>query len=236
MLKLLNKLLVVCVLLGVFSIIQVQAQGTAVEATAPDGLTLKGDFYLVDVNRPTVLLLHELYTSRTSWQPYIGTLTSAGYNVLAVDLRGMGQTRGKQNWTAAVGDVAVWMNWLRMTAGVRGDAISTMGSSIGSSLAIVGCAQDAACKTAVALSPGWNANGISVEAALTTQLPGRRILIVYSQRDRFPALGVPRMVAAAPDVITLQTYPGNAHGMKMLQKEVATAMPVIMAWLAANGG
>src|SRR5690349_206280 len=91
------RVLLLCLLLGVFALVPAQAQGTAVETAAPDGLTLKGDFYLVDVNRPTVLLLHELYTNRTSWQPYIGTLTGAGYNVLAVDLRGMGQTRGRMN-------------------------------------------------------------------------------------------------------------------------------------------
>jgi pimeloyl-ACP methyl ester carboxylesterase len=208
--------------------------GTAVEVTAPDGLVLKGDFYLVGTDHATVLLLHQMYTTRASWSNYIGTLTGAGYNVLAVDVRGYGQTRGKLNWSAAIDDIGVWMTWLRGSAGVR-DAISTMGSSIGSSLAIVGCARDAACRTAVAVSPGWNYNGIALEDPLKNNFAGRQILVVYAHRDRYPALGVPRMVEAAPDVIVTQVYNGNAHGMNFLSKYPESTQ-VILDWLAGHSG
>jgi pimeloyl-ACP methyl ester carboxylesterase len=209
---------------------------TPVEVTAPDGLVLKGDWYLVDAQRPTVLLLHQLYANRTSWNSYIGTLTGAGFNVLAVDLRGHGQTRGRTNWGKALDDVAVWTSWLRNTAGVRGDAISMMGSSIGSALAIVGCGRDSACRTAIAISPGWSYYGIAVEGVLKNELQGRQILIIYAQRDRFPALGVPRMVAAAPQVIVEQKYAGNTHGMNLLSQQADTAVPAIVNWLAQRGG
>jgi pimeloyl-ACP methyl ester carboxylesterase len=210
------------------------AQGTAVEVTAPDGLVLKGDFYLVGNDHATVLLLHQLYTSRTSWQDVIGALTGAGYNVLAVDVRGHGQTRGKLNWGAAVDDVAIWLGWLRGTAGVR-DAISTLGSSMGSSLAIVGCARDAACRTAIAISPGWNYNGVALEDPLKNSFAGRQILVVYTHRDRYPALGVPRMLEVAPDVVVTQQYTGNQHGMNLLTK-FPESMQVMLDWLAGHSG
>ncbi len=231
--RLLFVVLVCWVCLPTLSVVA-QSAPTVVETTASDGLVLRGDFYLIDAGRPTILLLHQLYTNRTSWTPYIGALTGAGFNVLAVDLRGHGQTRGRINWAAAITDISVWFNWLR-TQGIRGDAFITMGSSIGSSLAIVGCANDAGCRTAVALSPGWASNGVRVEDALKTGLVGRKILIMHTVRDRFPALGVPQMVQAAPDVVVVQTYPGNVHGMDMLRRE-ETAMQRILEWLAAYSG
>lgn len=223
-----------CLFLLPMNVALAQITPTVVETPAADGLVLKGDFYLVDAGRPTIVLLHQLYTNRTSWTPYIGALTGAGFNVLAVDLRGHGQTRGRINWATAITDIGVWFNWLR-AQGIRGDALITMGSSIGSSLAIVGCANDAGCRTAVALSPGWASNGVRVEDALKTGLVGRKIFIMHTVRDRFPALGVPQMVQAAPDVVVIQTYPGNAHGMDMLRRE-ETAMQRILEWLAAYSG
>ena len=41
---------------------------------AEDGARLVGDFYLVDPLNPTVILLHQLYTTRLSWQPVISRL------------------------------------------------------------------------------------------------------------------------------------------------------------------
>ncbi|MCU0512391.1 MAG: alpha/beta hydrolase [Anaerolineae bacterium] len=211
----------------------VQAQeATVVQVTAADGLVLTGDFYLVGPERATVILLHQLYTDRRSWQPYVRGLLDAGYNVLAVDVRGHGASRARQDWAKAVDDVALWFAWLRGTAGVR-DSIATVGSSMGSTLALVGCARDATCRTAVAISPGWRYNGISVQDALTTQLAGRQAYLLYTRRDRFPALGVPRMVEAAPQSVVVQVFDGNRHGMDVLAR-FPEALPLILDWLATR--
>jgi pimeloyl-ACP methyl ester carboxylesterase len=212
------------------------AQTNAVETQANDGLTLKGDFYMVDANHPTIILLHQLYTTRASWQNAVGVLTGAGYNVLAVDVRGSGETKGKLNWPKAVEDVGSWMAWLRNTAGVRGDAISTMGSSIGSSLAVLGCANDGACRTAVALSPGWSYYGLSLETALTTQLTDRPILAVYATRDRWPALGIPRMLKAAPNVVVTSEFAGRRHGMELFIDYNDQVWASVLEWLGGHGG
>ena len=79
-----------------------------IEVDADDGLDLVADFYLVDPARPTVILLHELYRDRTSWEPLLMPLIANGYNVLVPDVRGWGETRGAINWYKAVDDVAIW--------------------------------------------------------------------------------------------------------------------------------
>jgi pimeloyl-ACP methyl ester carboxylesterase len=211
--------------------VEVAPQGPhQVEVAAPDGLVLKGDFYLVNPEQPTVLLLHELYTTGAMWTPFIGPLVEGGYNVLIVDVRGQGATDGEISWPDAVEDVAVWLAWLRDVAGVRSDGISTLGSSIGSTLAIVGCANDELCRTTIAISPGWSYYGIPVEEAITT----RPTLVIYAQRDRWPALGVPKMIAVAPETLTVETYPGNAHGTHLIELQEEAIVAQVLEWLTTH--
>jgi pimeloyl-ACP methyl ester carboxylesterase len=201
-----------------------------VEISASDGLVLKGDFYLVDSSHATIFLIHELYARRSSWNPLLEPLLRAGYNVLAIDVRGHGATRGGVNWYLALEDVALWFAWLRDEAGVRPDGISTMGSSMGSTLAIIGCANDAACRSVIAISPGWSYYGISLESAIAA----RPILVVYTERDRWPALGVPDMVAAAPNTLAVTMYPGNAHGMYLVRGRLNDFTDLMLEWFAAH--
>jgi pimeloyl-ACP methyl ester carboxylesterase len=232
-----NRLLVCLFVVALLPLAPVFAQGDfpiIVEVETTDGLTLVGDFYLLDPQGPTVLLLHQLYTTRASWEGLIPSLLDAGYNVLAVDLRGHGATRGGLDWNRAVTDVQVWLDWLRSVAGVRGDAISLIGSSMGSSLALLGCANDADCRTAIAISPGWSYQGLSVEEVFTSKLGSREVFLIYAARDRWPRLGVPKMVEAAPGQVSVQEYRGNAHGIMLLDIEGETLIPLIIEWLDAH--
>ncbi|MBN2305072.1 MAG: hypothetical protein JXQ72_11370, partial [Anaerolineae bacterium] len=90
---------------------------------APDGQPLAGDLYLLGAQQPTVILLHQLYADRTQWGDLPGSLLAAGFNVLAVDVRGHGLTGGDIRWDLAVEDVGVWIGWAR-SMGIQG-AIST---------------------------------------------------------------------------------------------------------------
>lgn len=206
-----------------------------VTTEAEDGLILVADYFHMADGRPTVLLLHQLYTTRRSWQPLIQPLLDAGYNILNVDVRGYGDTGGRINWTQAVADVQTWLHWLRAQPGVDGGHISLIGSSMGSTLALVGCGNDPACRTAIAISPGWNYYRITVESTFTEGLQGRAVLLVYSERDRWPALGVPQMLDVATGAVDVQTYPGNAHGMTLFRNEGETLIPRIIEWLNAYG-
>lgn len=201
-----------------------------VETRAEDRLRLYGDLYLVDPNRPTVLLLHEMYTNRASWHPLLRPLLEHGYNVLAVDIRGWGSTRGSINWSRAIDDSAIWMTWLREEVGVRPDVIHTMGSSMGSTLAIRSCANDALCRSAIAISPGWSYYGYSIEDAVTMH----PVLAIYAERDRWPALGVPDMLKVAPDTLSVQIYPGNKHGKLLVDEQLEEMSSLILGWLAAH--
>jgi len=202
---------------------------------AEDGAFLVGDFYRVDPASPTIILLHQLYTTRASWEDVIGALLGAHYNVLAVDLRGYGDSSRSINWRKAVDDTQLWFDWVRTEAGVRGDAISTMGSSMGSTLAIVGCANDELCKTSIAISPGWDYYGIVLDEALSVGMAERSLMILYTERDRWPVLGMDNIEEASAGLLEINQFTGNAHGMDMLTIHEET-LPMILDWFALHSG
>jgi pimeloyl-ACP methyl ester carboxylesterase len=203
-----------------------------VSVEAEDGLILYGDLFLVDAARPTILLLHEMYTDRTSWNGVWPGLLAGGYNALVVDVRGHGATLGVVDWDQAVIDVQTWIDWMRANNLPR---VITMGSSMGSSLAIVGCGNDSGCLGVVAISPGWNYYEISVYQSFNTSLASRPALLVLARDDPWPMRGVPRMREVATNEITVQEYPGNAHGMMLFDSE-PDLLPTIVQWLRLNIG
>lgn len=209
-----------------------QPEPQIVEISAEDGLRLVGEYYAAGAGRPAVLLLHQLYTTRRSWKPLIVPLLDAGFSVLAVDLRGYGATQGRIDWQKAVGDVSVWADWLHSAA--ETDYVAVIGSSMGSNLALVGCANDLRCRTAIAISPGLNYYGVRTGSALAEGLRERSALLIYSARDRYSAVGVPRMAELATGEIHVQRYEGNVHGMDLFQTQGKDLIPRIIDWLRTH--
>src|SRR5262249_5246661 len=131
---------------------------TDVQITASDGKTLYASFYAGNGDGKAVILLHELYTNRSSWKPLMQPLLDNGFKVLAVDLRGYGKTKGKINWKQAQKDTVEWSEWLKTQPGVQ--AIELVGSSMGANLALNGCAAIEGRLGTVAISPGLNYFGV----------------------------------------------------------------------------
>jgi pimeloyl-ACP methyl ester carboxylesterase len=143
-----------------------------VRIKAEDGLPISGLFYpstLRGQASPAALLLHQINGTKAQWQPLIPALLAEGYSVLAVDLRGFGETGGQINWKRAEADVATLLVWLRDQSGVDGDEIAIIGASIGANLALRGCASDTGCRVAVALSPGLDYFGLTTGDAIRNE-------------------------------------------------------------------
>lgn len=204
------------------------ASGVDVEITAADGKTLYGSYFAVDGDAKAVILLHELYTNRSSWTPLVQPLLDNGFKVLAVDLRGYGKTKGKINWKTAQQDTVAWADWLKAQPGVQ--SIETVGSSMGANLALNGCAVISGCLGAVALSPGLNYFGVATTDAVRAGFPA---LIVYADRDTYPKDDVPKMKELGGDHIELLVYTGRTHGVGLFKDHEELA-GTIVSWLAGR--
>lgn len=202
------------------------AAGVDVQIEAGDGKMLYGSFFMAsEGDGPAVLLLHQLYTNRSSWTPLVQPLLDAGFKVLAVDLRGYGKTKGKINWKAAQQDTIDWAGWLKGQPGVQ--SVALVGSSMGSNLALNGCAALEGCKGAVAISPSLNYFNVTTEDALQAGFPA---LIIYADRDRYPAADMPRMLELGGERVTTIVYSGRAHGVDLF-KEHDELVGQIAEWL-----
>jgi pimeloyl-ACP methyl ester carboxylesterase len=213
---------------------------TAVTVTVEDGLVLVGDFYATpetEGEKPTVLLLHMLDSSRAAWNTLIPALLENDYNVLAVDLRGHGETGGDRDWLLAQADTQAWLDWLREQVSVKDDSVSIIGASVGTTLALAGCAADEACVTAIALSPvTWPS--IPSEEAVTDGLKERSAFLVASQGDRASAQTLRTLITVAKGEINGYLLTGSLHGTDIIgARNDRTRDPVIkliVDWLNAH--
>lgn len=225
------------------------AEPETVQLPAADELILVGDYYaLPDIQAPAVLLLHGLETNRSDWTALIEPLLTAGYSVLAVDLRGHGETGGEKDWQAAVGDVQTWLNWLREQPSVQASGISIIGINLSSSLAMIGCGSDAACVTAIALAPvaiGCGSRDCSeeisgVEEATLEYLDeaivpaltdsARSVLLILGNKDKTSIPSIQQMRSLAPDQVSVASA-GFGTIMELLSGTHSSAVEVIIEWL-----
>lgn len=201
-------------------------EGVDVSIDAGDGRTLYGTYFSrSDDGAPAVLLLHQLYTNRSSWTPLIYPLLDNGFKVLAIDLRGYGQTRGAINWDEAQNDSLLWGEWLRGQAGVS--RVLTVGSSMGANLALNACATITDCDGAVAISGSLNYFDVTTADALAV---GFFVLLMYAARDPYPRADSPRMLELGGDHLSTIVYDGRAHGVSLFDA-YAEAIPSLVAWL-----
>jgi dienelactone hydrolase len=202
--------------------------GSDVQITASDGKTLYASYFGADGDSKAVILLHELYTNRSSWKPLVQPLLDSGFKVLAIDLRGYGKTKGKINWKTAQKDTVEWADWLKGQPGVQ--SIELVGSSMGANLALNGCAAISGCLGAVAISPGLNYFGVKTSNAVQAGFPA---LIVYADRDSYPKNDVPKMQELGGDHLEILLYSGRTHGMGLF-KEHDDLAGSIVTWLAGK--
>jgi dienelactone hydrolase len=112
------------------------------DLTAPDGTRLKASYFSSAKPGPGVLLLHQCNRDRKIWDDLARQLSSAGMNVLTMDLRGFGESGGTpqqklppqeaqaqaQKWP---GDIDVAFRYLQSHPGVKADDIGVGGASCG---------------------------------------------------------------------------------------------------------
>ncbi len=198
-----------------------------VSLPASDGLVLRGTWHPSD--RPTgraVLLLHEMCGNRGAWAPFLDGLRAAGVSVLAVDLRGFGETGGKMDWDAEVADARAWLGWMRAQRGVSADRVGVMGESLGAKLALAVCSRDPACRAAVALSPYGEV------AAADVDFRDRAVFLVGTRGDDVHSgLAVRRMAADVQGDATIRLVAGSEPGIATLLEGGEDLVTEVVRWL-----
>ena len=185
--------------------------------------------------QPGVLLLHMLNSRRDAWDPLVPALQEAGYAVLAVDMRGHGETGGSQDWEMADLDMDVLLSWLGNQPGVDETRLATIGGSIGANMALRAASDwqpddpEREVGAVVMLSGGLDYRGVTTADALA-EVGERPVLIVAAEGDSYAANSARALYEQAPDGNQLIIYDGSAHGTRLLEAE-PEMIPAIIEFL-----
>lgn len=213
------------------------AQPRTIDLQSPDGIALKASYFASERPGPGLLLLHACNRDRSSWNGLASAATADGFHVLALDLRGYGQSGGapakdplQQQWIADrewPGDIDAAYAWLASQPGVDKTRMAAAGADCGVSPALQLVARHPEVRTVVLLSGALPAKNRD----LMRDSPALPILAAASRGDggvleamRW-ALGWSRNPTTR--FVELQSA---GHGTDMLTTD-ASLQPQILTWL-----
>lgn len=152
-----------------------------------DGLEIAGNYFPAEKNdAPAVVMLHMMPETKESWNGFAKKVNREGFQCLAIDLRGHGESQGgpmgsksfsDEEHQATINDVVGAISFF-IDKGISVEKISLVGASIGANLAIVFQSENPKLKATVALSPGLNYRGVEIEHAAKVLKEEQSIFLV----------------------------------------------------------
>jgi len=192
-----------------------------VSLRAADGTALSAEFWPAPgTNVPAVVLVHMLTRSSRDWDITAERLHQAGFLVLAIDLRGHGESSGSvdaaTDLSAMLQDVVAAIAWVKHRPEVASSRIGIAGASVGANLAIQAAAADPSVRSVVLLSPGIDYRGLKSDAAMK-KYGDRPVLLVVSTNDPYALRSAKALSEDAPRT-QLETLDDAGHGTMMLTR------------------
>ena len=150
--------------------------------------------------------------------------------MLAIDLRGHGDSGGSRDWSKGPQDTAQAWEYLTRLQGVDPQRTAIIGASFGANLALVQGAAEESIRTVVLLSPGLSYFGVSCVGAMK-DYGERPVLIVASSEDSYAAQSSRQLKQMAKGPAELQMFDGAGHGIQMFAAQPGLTQQ-ILDWLA----
>ena len=205
-----------------------------------DGFTIHGTLYAGKLPK-AVLCLPMLGRTRSTYADLAGKLQEDGFWVLAIDLRGHGESLMQAgtkhevadfkptDFLAMDRDLDAALKFLRKETKVSAGGTAIVGASIGANLALRYAAAHPGIKALVLLSPGYNFRGLATLDVIK-KLGGVTILFAAGTDDAYSADTVrelSKLTGVSKDVDLL----ANAgHGTTMFEKS-AGFLDRVAKWL-----
>lgn len=211
-----------------------------------DNVEIVGDYYSPDMpSTKGVLLVHMMPATRTSWKFFAGRLQKMGCHVLAIDLRGHGESSGgpdgylkfsDEEHQKSIFDLEASAAFLEEKGIVLTD-LSLVGASIGANLGLQ-CAVLHGGKNVALLSPGLDYRGVKMVPLVKQLKHGQRVLFVTSRDDDRSGGNNAEMneylYALVPEVVEKRiiVYENAGHGTDMFDKEEPDLEEELITWLS----
>lgn len=196
---------------------------------AKDGVEIVGDYYAAGkTDAPALVLLHMMPADRNSYKTFAQKAKEAGFQSLAIDLRGHGESinfeKGKLDYKKfhdkehqeSILDVGAAVEFFEKR-GVGESDISFVGASIGANLALVYIAGNPEFKKAVLLSPGLDYRGIETAPFAGKLKENQFIFLAAAEGDVYSAESARKLFDIAKSKKEVKIYGGSEHGTNMFK-------------------
>jgi pimeloyl-ACP methyl ester carboxylesterase len=224
----LSVVLAACVRLPVLAASPATTRPTAaqrVNIEAEDGVLVVADYYPPAPRSgeaaPIAILLHMERSDRSAWRPLAPYLHAAGFAVLAIDLRGHGESiepkgfnlarkaadRDSRLFRAMYKDVTAAYLWLASRNGIDASRFALVGAGIGGGVAMDYASRDKSVDAIVCVSPGVTYPGLDTVACIR-KCDTRAVLLLAAKSDSDGAAELQRAAGKA----TLKLLPDAGSG------------------------
>lgn len=209
-----------------------------------DGATIVGNYW--QGSSTGVLLLHMMPATKESWNEFAEALSREGMSVLAIDLRGHGESVGHDGRTldytkftdqqhqASIFDVESAGSYIKE----RG--VTTMyiaGASIGANLALQYQSEHPDVKKTILLSPGTNYRGIVTEPMAKRLQSDQAVFLVASTRDARAGGSADAMAEQIASSVKgaheIKIYETTSHGTDLFGDD-PQLIPTLVRWLTSQ--
>jgi len=205
--------------------------GENISFNTNDGIKIAATFYKSqNPNGVGVILLHMRAKSRGDWADFAAKLNDAGFDALAIDFRGHGESGGvsvnkfsESDYQKLTLDVAAAEDYLKN----ENIKITIAGGSIGANTALNYAVQNPNVKAVVLLSPGLNYKGVRTDG--TSKQITVPIFLASSSDDPQSYDGLATWKANIKN-LELVTYTDAGHGTDMFGPHPELAEKII-DWL-----
>ncbi len=195
-----------------------------------DGVKIAADLY--EAKRPLgwLILFHMMPATKESWQDFAQEAQNKGYESIAIDLRGHGQSDGGRdgflNFSDAehqksILDVQAAVDYLIKNREATNDKISFIGASIGANLALQYITEHPEFQKAVLLSAGLNYKGIKTELMAKNLKAGQKVFFVSAEDDGPNTEQNRKLYELMPNEVDkkIQIYGTGGHGTDILKNQ-----------------
>jgi dienelactone hydrolase len=206
-------------------VLSAQGPERVVEIKAADGVGLKASYFTADALGPAVLLIHQCNGDRRGWTLFAGALATAGFHVLAPDLRGFGEngrSPAPQKWG---GDLDAAIAFLKSQAGVNSGRLAVAGASCSGVEAALLASRHKEIKGLVLISGGAGA-GLS----FISDTPSLPVFGAAAERDDAAAAVRAAIEASKNPHSNLRIAEGREHGVDLFRAN-PDLVALIVQWL-----
>jgi len=195
-----------------------------------DGLKIAADLYSVEKPTGWIVLSHMMPATKESYENLAIKLQNAGYESIAIDLRGHGESENgpegffhfkNEDHQKSILDLEAAVDFLINKRMATPEKIYFIGASIGANLSLQYIAENSKFKTAILLSSGLSYRGLKTEPLIKKLQTGQNVLFISAQDDGNNAEQNQLLFEKTPDNINkrIKIYETGGHGTDILKNQ-----------------